>query len=155
MDITKVIKPAFAVIGKEGSSKDGDGFYKKLWEEANAHFGEVEALAKRDEDGCFSGFWGAMSDFSRSFQPWEQGFTQGLYLAGVEADMDADAPQGWTKWVLPASEYLVVKQEGLGTFADMIQYMKDHDFTLAGAVYDYNCPRENGQGYMYFPIRRL
>ena len=66
-----------------------------LWDEANSHFGEIAHLAKKDEDGNISGIWGAMSDFSRSFQPWE-GFQKGLYLAGVECNEDAKAPDGWT-----------------------------------------------------------
>lgn len=39
-------------------------------------------------------FGAAMSDFSRSFQPWEEGFRKGLYLAGVECVDRAEAP-GW------------------------------------------------------------
>lgn len=35
-----------------------------------------------------------MSDFSRSFHPWED-FSKGLYLAGVECSDDAEAPDGW------------------------------------------------------------
>lgn len=53
----------------------------------------------KDENGNISGIWGAMSDFSRSFQPWED-FSKGLYLAGVECNEDAEAPDGWTKWVI-------------------------------------------------------
>ncbi len=74
-------KESFVVIGKEGSTMGGAGFIQKLWDEANSHFGEIAHLAKKDEDGNISGIWGAMSDFSRSFQPWE-GFQKGLYLAG-------------------------------------------------------------------------
>jgi hypothetical protein len=79
------------------------GFIQKLWDDANSHFGEVQHLAKKDENGNISGIWGAMSDFSRSFQPWED-FSKGLYLAGVECNEDAEAPDGWTKWVIPGYE---------------------------------------------------
>ena len=51
MQINKCIKEAFTVIGKEGSTRDGEGFIQKLWEDANSHFQEVEQLAKRDEKG--------------------------------------------------------------------------------------------------------
>jgi len=155
MNVTKVVKSEFAVIGKEGSTKDGIGFVQNLWAEANAHFEEIASLAKQDESGRYIGFWGAMSDFSRSFQPWENQFSEGLYLAGAEVEVNAEVPEGWTKWVMPASEYLVVKDEGGNTFIDMISYMREHEIELAGAAYDFSDPKENGQQYIYFPIRRL
>lgn len=96
MKIDKCKKASFVVIGKEGSTSDGEGFIQKLWDDANSHFGEVQHLAKKDENGNISGIWGAMSDFSRSFQPWED-FNKGLYLAGVECNDAAEAPEGWTK----------------------------------------------------------
>ena len=61
MNIEIFEKPAFAVIGREGSTEDGPGFVQKLWAEANAYFGEVAHLAKLDENGAFAGFWGAMN----------------------------------------------------------------------------------------------
>ena len=51
MQLQKYAKKAFCVIGKAGSSLAGDGFVQRLWEEANAHFGEVQPLAKQDENG--------------------------------------------------------------------------------------------------------
>ena len=86
MKIERCKKEPFIVIGKEGATTDGTDSIQKLWNDANSHFGEVAHLAKKDENGNISGIWGAMSDFSRSFQPWE-GFNQGLYLAGVECKM--------------------------------------------------------------------
>lgn len=85
MKVNQVRKESFTVIGKEGSTLDGDGFIQKLWDDANAHFEEVAHLAKKDENGNICGIWGAMSDFSHSFMLWED-FTQGLYLAGVECN---------------------------------------------------------------------
>lgn len=41
---------------------------------------------KKDDNGNICGIWGVMSDFSRSFQPWENGFAKGLYLAGAAHD---------------------------------------------------------------------
>ena len=146
-------KESFVVIGKEGSTMDGAGFIQKLWDEANSHFGEVAHLAKKDEDGNISGIWGAMSDFSRSFQPWE-GFQKGLYLAGVECNEDAEAPDGWTKWVIPGYEYIYVERENDNTFSEVIQYMKGNGIALVGAVHDFTCP-QTGKGYMFFPIRKL
>ena len=153
MKIKTCEKESFVVIGKEGTTMDGAGFIQKLWDEANSHFGEIAHLAKKDEDGNISGIWGAMSDFSRSFQPWE-GFQKGLYLAGVECNEDAQAPDGWTKWVIPDYEYIYVERENDNTFSEVIQYMKGNGIALAGAVHDFTCP-QTGKGYMFFPIRKL
>lgn len=40
MKIEKCKKEAFTVIGKEGSTNDGEGFIERLWREANSHFGD-------------------------------------------------------------------------------------------------------------------
>ena len=94
--MVQVIKKKFVVIGKEGSTLDGEGFIQKLWNDANSHFNEIAHLAKKDVNGKLVGIWGAMSDISRSFKPWEDDFSKGLYLAGVECFDDAKAPDGWT-----------------------------------------------------------
>ena len=150
MNIGKITKGSFTVIGKEGSTLDGDGFIQKLWQDANGHFEQVAGLAKRDEQGNLAGVWGAMSDLTRSFRPWDD-FNKGLYLAGVECRDDADAPEGWTKWVIPAYEFLVVEHENDQTFAEMLEYMSRNGLSLAGAVHDFTDPK-TGKNYMYFPI---
>ena len=149
----KWIKPSFAVIGKEGSTVDGEGFIQRLWADANAHYGEVQALAKLDDDGQLVGLWGAMSDMGRTFAPWED-FQRGLYLAGVEVRDDAQAPDGWVKWVIPGFEYLIAPCDEPDTFQQVDAYMKEQGIPLAGAVHDYTCPRD-GKNYVCFPIRRL
>lgn len=154
MKLEKLTKPSFSVIGKEGSTNDGDNFYKKLWEDANSHFNEIAHLAKKKANGSIAGIWGAMSDFSRSFMPWENDFTEGLYLAGVECEDDAVAPTGWTKWTIPGYEYLCAEADTDHTFPDVIQYLAENNIMLAGAVHDFSNP-ETGKGYMLFPIRRL
>lgn len=153
MKIERYEKRSFAVIGKEGSTTDGTGFIQRLWEEANSHFKEIQHLAKKNRDGTIAGIWGAMSDFSRTFNPWEN-FSQGLYLAGVECEPDAEAPVGWTKWIVPGYEYISVACETEHSFSDMIQYLHEHNLMLAGAVQDFTCP-QTGINYMLFPIRKL
>ncbi len=155
MEIGKCVRESFCVIGKEGSTKDGAGFIQRLWEEANGHFHEIAHLAKKDGNGNIMGIWGAMSDFSRSFRPWEDGFTQGLYLAGVEAAEGAEAPDGWVKWKIPGYEYLYAKCTEENIFGKVLAYMEEQGLELAGAVHDFNSPQENGQGYMFFPIREI
>ena len=153
MKIEKCIKESFAVIGKEGSTSDGKGFIQKLWQDANSHFNEVAHLAKKDATGDIGGIWGAMSDFSRSFKPWED-FSRGLYLAGVECSDDAEAPAGWAKWVIPGYEYLYAECENDNTFSEVISYLEENAIPLAGAVHDFTCP-QSGKSYMFFPIRKL
>ena len=153
MNVEKVSKNSFTVIGKEGSTLDGEGFIQRLWQDANGHFEEIEGLAKRDEQGNLVGVWCAMSDLTRSFRPWDD-FSKGLYLAGAECRDDAAAPEGWVKWVIPAYESLVVEHENNQTFAEMIKYMRGNNLSLAGAVNDFTDPK-TGKNYMYFPIRKL
>lgn len=153
MELNKCVKESFAVIGKEGSTNDGEGFIQRLWEDANSHFNEVQHLAKKDGDGNIVGIWGAMSDLSRSFAPWEDGFTKGLYLAGVECDLTAEAPDGWTKWVIPAYEYICAENEE-DIFPKVMEYLSENGMELAGAVHDFTDPK-TGKGYMYFPVNKI
>ena len=111
-------------------------------------------LAKQKPEGGLAGIWGEMSDFSRSFMPWENGFAEGLYLAGVECVDGATAPSGWTRWMIPGYEYVRVENEGPDTFVEALDWIKQNGLSLAGAVHDFTCP-ETGRGYMLFPIRKL
>ena len=154
MNIIKRMKDSFVVIGKQGSTSQGSGFIQTLWADANAHFSEVSLLAKKDSDGNLVGIWGAMSDFSLSFLPWENNFSQGLYLAGVECEKNAQAPSGWTKWTIPGYEYICAEVTGDDTFFEGLRYLEAHHLQLVGAVHDFTCPRTK-KNYMYFPIRKL
>ena len=154
MKMKKCIKESFSVIGKEGSTEEGPGFVQRLWADANSHFGEVAHLAKKDESGNLVGIWGAMTDFSRQFHPWEDGFSRGLYLAGVECCDDAQPPEGWTKWVIPGFEYLCVACDHDTVFPEMIAYLQENNIPLAGAVHDFTDP-QTGKNDMYFPIRKI
>lgn len=154
LKVEKCVKPAFTVIGKEGSTRDGSGFVQRLWEEANAHFGEVEHLAIRNENGKPVGIWGAMSDFSRAFRPWDRDYSEGLYLAGVECACGAEPPSGWTKWTIPGFEYLRFENEGEDSFAEAIRCLRKNGLTLAAAVQDFTCP-ETGKSYQYVPVKPL
>lgn len=154
MEIKTCIKESFVVIGKEGSTLDGNGFIQKLWADANSHFSEVQHLAKKDDTGALVGIWGAMSDLSHSFKPWEDNFSKGLYLAGVECSDDAEAPEGWTKWTIPGYEYIYAEVENENTFSEVLRYMAANNISLIGAVHDFTCPL-NGKNYMAFPIRKI
>ena len=83
----------------------------------------IDLNNKKDDNGNLLGIWGAMSDLSRSFHPWEDNFSKGLYLAGVECDDNAEAPSGWTKWIIPGYEYIYVEVENETTFPNVLNYM--------------------------------
>ena len=68
---------------------------------------------------------------------------------------EAEAPAGWVKWTIPGYKYLYVKCTEEDTFVKVLEYMEEQGIELAGAVHDFNCPEENGEGYMFFPIWRL
>lgn len=150
----RIVKSSFAVIGKEGSTEQGDGFIQCLWEDANGHFTEVAHLAKLDRNGQLAGVWGAMTDVNRRYAPWENNFSKGLYLAGIECDDDAQAPQGWVRWQIPGFEYLKVENNVETVFADTLAYMQENNMQLVGAVQEWTIPAE-GKTYLLFPIRRL
>ncbi len=153
MELTRIIKSAFAVIGKEGSTDDGPDFIPRLWDDANGHFDEVAPLAKYNEHGRLAGVWGAMSDMNRTFAPWEDGFTRGLYLAGVECLDGAEAPDGWTKWFIPGYEYLTA-DPAVHPFPEVIAHLNAQGIPLAGAVHDFTDPA-TGKSAMYYPIGKL
>lgn len=144
-------KDAFCVIGKPGSTNDGPGFIQRLWQDANEHFPEIAHLAKRDEEGSLVGVWGIMTNFAFEFLPWEDNFSKGLYLAGLEVETDAAAPKGWKKWIVPGFESWKVKVEGPDTFPETIAYMQEKHQPLVAAVQDFTDPAD-GQNYMLFPV---
>lgn len=67
--------------------------------------------------------------------------------------MDAIAPDGWTKWVIPGFDYLRVECEEKDTFNKMIEYISQQNLSLVGAVQDFTDPK-NGKNYMLFPIKK-
>lgn len=154
MEVQVIEKEAFVVIGKEGSTDMGEGFIQELWKDANSHFNEIQYHAKRDSEGYPVGIWGVMSDFTRRFNPWDDNYTKGLYLAGAECNPEAMPPKGWTRWEIPGYEYLKVQVKSGMEFLKVLQYMKTNGYNLVGAVHDFSDPK-TGEGYMMFPIRKL
>lgn len=157
MEIVTCELSAVSIIGMEGEAKPGHNPVPALWEKANARFGEVEGMALRDENGAPVGVWGAMSDLSRSFLPWENGFSRGLYLAGVQVFPESRPPEGWTKWTLPAFACLRVRAEGdyAAAFQAGLKELERRGLALAGAVQECQRPAEGGQLYLFFPFKRL
>jgi hypothetical protein len=148
-----VTLPSFAVLGKDGSTQDGEGFIESLWNAAERGLPEVESKLKITPNGPL--YWGLMSDFSRSFAPWENGFKDGLYLAGFElADPNFLPPDGWAKWIVPERRYYVEKlgDDYKKSFERGLSQLAAAGYRLAGAVFDHG---ENGEEYLYFPVVSL
>jgi hypothetical protein len=95
-----------------------------------------------------------MSDLSRSFRPWEEDFTHGLYLAGVDVRDDAQPPEGWVRWDIPGFEYVRAINNAPDVFSRTLQALAEEGLSLVGAVHDFTDPA-TGTGYMLFPIRKL
>ena len=158
--IKRFEKPSFSVVGKEGSTDMGEGFVQALWLDASSNFAEIAHLAKRKENGGFAGYWGCMTGPARSFEPFADGYTRGIYLAGAECEDGATAgtavpaPEGWVKWTLPGFEYVVIERENDGSFAEGLAYLEENGLDLAGAQQDFVDP-DTGTNYLYFPVRRL
>ena len=57
MQINKCVKRTFSVLGKQGSTKDGEFFIEKLWISADSYFPEIGDIAKKDEEVNLSGVW--------------------------------------------------------------------------------------------------
>ena len=100
------------------------------------------------------GVWGAMTDPQRRFLPWEEDFTRGLYLAGVECADDAVPPPGWTRWEVPGFAYIRVRCDAPDVFARTLQQLQAAGLPLVGAVQDFTDPAD-GCAYMCFPVARL
>ncbi len=54
MQTKRIQKDAFAVIGKagEGAASNSKEWIPPLWQDANAHFNEITAIAKKDENSA-------------------------------------------------------------------------------------------------------
>ena len=157
MSEIKVIElPETAVIGKLGLCTKGNNLAKEMWKQANEHFSEIASIALKNEKGLCLALWGAMSDPEMNFLPWTENFTKGYYLAGVQTAMDAEAPEGWTKWILPARSYIaaaVVPETYSQVFKEVIsEVIPGKGMKLSGAVCDYTDPME-GKDYLYFPVK--
>jgi len=158
-DIKIVDKAAFAVLGKEGagSSDQSIEWIAPLWKNAQEHFTEIALFAKKNESGALVGFWGAMTDMDRTNHPWRD--HQGRYLAGCESWWDALAPEGWSRWEIPAYRYAVIRCT-MRTYEEAMRYMTKefmpaNGYLLMGAIQEFYDPRNlGGELELYFPIEK-
>ena len=155
MNIRIVNLPEIAIIGKEGFCTEESNVVQELWKQANENFSEVQELGMKEKDGSYVGFWGAMSDETMSFLPWTMNYSRGYYLAGIETYQDAEAPEGWKKWILPARSYLVMEvtpEHYMDVFRDgLMHQLPARNKKLCGAVCDFTEPA-TGKNFLFFPV---
>lgn len=70
----------------------------------------------------------------------------------MECIDNAEAPDGWTKWIIPSYEYIVVENHK-GAFEETIRKMNEHGISLVGAVHDYTEPT-TGKGLSVLSHKR-
>lgn len=155
MEVNFANKKSFTVIGKLRSSNDGPNFINEAWKDLDYHFNEIRSLAKVDENGVVVGIWGAMSSLDNSFGIWENNYSEGLYLAGIEVEDDVETPSGWTKWKIPEFNYAYVKVNN--NYSEVFRYVvgefiPNNHLQLAGAIQEFYDPKDNMQLYLFFPV---
>ena len=160
MEFEKYTKKSFVLLGMEGSVHGDPIIILKLWKYANLRHERIEQYIIRNEEGKIDGVWGAKSDFSYSFKPWENNHTEGVYLAGVECVEDAEPPRGWDKWIMPGYEYIkveCVEDDNLFnemTFNEAMQYFDENSIEVIASVQEYT-DLKTRKNYLLFPIKEL
>ena len=138
-----LFKDTFAVIGKAGQGS-ADNFLEwgePLWALLDSSIDEIENVVRKDDNGK-PFFWGALNDNSESNKRWgEPGYDDsGKFMAACEADVDAVAPRDWTKWVIPAQTYMVLRS----TVAESEEIYASIAKELGSKII--------GVGYSFFPV---
>ena len=109
MKIEKRIKETFVVIGKEGSTMDGQGFIQKLWENANSHYSEVQSLAKKDENGKFIRRERFCGNCSRSFYVGEHVEQTDIKAKFEDGILKVYVPKKEAKPVVEEKKYITIE----------------------------------------------
>lgn len=154
-EVVSVHYPAFTVIGKlgEGLAAEGSSWVPPLWQLANEHFEELASVVQPESLSVLH-LWGLMSDSSSWLAPWQE---VGQYLAGLEVPSETPTPAGWTRWEMPAMDYLTVKTDVDGLETTMEQMFTDVlpalGAKLSAAVQEYYEPEFSpGEVVLYFPV---
>ena len=68
--------------------------------------------------------------------------------------MDAKPPKGYTKWVVPAFDYVYAPVVGQKTavIQEVMAYLDAHDLTFAACPFDF-MPPGGGNMYLFFPVK--
>ena len=151
MEFEIVKKSSFSVIGKEGSGplENATNWIQPLWPALNREIAGLMPLVKQPPVA-----WGAMQNLKRDFSPWDS--KGGLYLAGLEVENTAEAPENCTKWTIPAQTYAVVKTtlEAMPqVYSQMPDLLAAQGQMLCAAVQErYPNPQNPTQIELWFPI---
>ena len=148
---------AFTVIGLVGDNTKGPGYIGRLWEEINVKGKSIMHLAKKDADGKVVGAWGLTNDETLSYVPLDKKKGKSLYMAGIETEAGAKAPKGFTKWTVPAFDYLYAFAEAnkLNTIHDILDYAAENGWEIIGSPFDFMPPDSGGQMVLFFPVRKI
>ena len=148
---------SFSVIGLVGDNSAGPRYVDELWRAMNVQGKAVMHLAKKDDDGQIMGAWGLMNDETLSFLPPGKKTEKTVYLAGIEVDNAAKAPKGFTKWTVPASDYLYaqVGRNKLDVINAVLQYAGENGWEISGCPFDFMPPDSRGEMFMFFPVKKL
>lgn len=152
MNTRIIFKDEFAVIGKmgEGSVNNPHEWISPLWETANTHFSEITGIVRHNQNGDVIGIWGAMNDCNEKNRRWGE---RGKYMAACEADVAAEAPEGWSKWVIPAQTYLI-EDCTMDTYGEVFEKItNDPEMKIIGTVHErYPQPDNPNILELWFPI---
>lgn len=147
---------AFTVIGLVGDNTGGPGYIGRLWEEINVKGKAIMHLAKKDADGKVTGAWGLTNDETLSYLPLDRKKGKSLYMAGIETEDDARAPKGFTKWKVPAFDYLYAftERNKLNTIHAILEYAEENGWEIIGSPFDF-MPPDSRQTVLFFPVRKI
>jgi predicted transcriptional regulator YdeE len=154
MEVKVITKPAFAVLGIEGSgpADKGPEWISPLWDTARGKIEEIRDLIIGDG-------WGLMSAIDEPFGRWKE---RGKYLAGWEVRLETQAPQGWTMWEVPETTFATIACT-TRTYGDAWRYFRDQflpgeDYEAGGAVHEFYPTEfedpEKDTFYLYFTLKR-
>lgn len=147
----------FCVIGLVAEADKTNG----LWTKMNKLGEELMPLARRDDDGDIMGAWGLTTEDTLSFRLPKKDDPHLLYMAGLEVEDTAHPPKGFTKWIVPGSDYIyaLVEKSKRETLNALLQYAEAKDIEIIGYPQEFMPPMANGtpsaQGtmYLFLPVK--
>lgn len=138
--------PEFTVAGVlgQGAAENAGAWVPALWDRM---WTKAERMEKPD---C----WGLMGHPEKFLGIWD---AKGLYLAGVKVEKDAQIPNDWIKWTVPAQTYLMVgcTLDSYGKVFSSVkaEYLPKHGLTMIGAAQEHYPDTANPENLeICFPV---
>lgn len=143
----------FCVIGLVGEASAGS---RTLWLQMNKRGKELMPMARRDDDGEIMGSWGLTTVDTLSFRLPTNDEPHLLYMAGLEVEDTAHPPKGFTKWIVPGSDYIyaVVENKKRETINALLYYAEQHKLQITGYPQEFMPPNANGTMYLFVPVQK-